>query len=102
MGLDKKISISKLSGIFLEIACEIYCVSSLPNFHSKVTVLSILSFFSKLESLRQEKDFQCELDLPACRVIWEVFDFLCNESKRFQNFLIFNTSLVEYFFASNL
>ena len=84
--------------MLVEIACEIYSIPPLQDMQYDGSVTSTLSLFTKVESLSKEGDFICELDLPTCRIIWDLFDFLCNESKMISRLPDFNTSLTESFF----
>ena len=99
LGLHRKISITFLSKLLVEIACEVYSLPVLEELHSNGTVTSILCLFSRVECLQAEEDFESEFNVSCCRVLWDLMDFLCNEQKMRAKFPNFNHSLIESFFA---
>jgi RNA-dependent RNA polymerase len=99
LGLDKKISITSLSKLLVQICSQVFSLELLEDCHSSATVTSILSLFSRVESLEAEQDFVSEFNVSTCQVLWELMDFLCNEQKMRTKFPNFNHSLIESFFA---
>lgn len=71
IGLHRKISITFLSKLLVEIACEVYSLPVLNDLHSNGTVTSILWLFSRVESLQagdhalQIKRLKTSKDLPS-------------------------------------